>query len=416
MICLMGLQLWEVYGCQHHHFLPISAKGWNCFQNHHANDAEYLPLVVHPTATSRSTKMSLVSIDDGWVNMDMIRSMGGVPERHLNCCLTCKVCNDYCGQSTGGYSRVWLPDKKLIDRYYVAQDWYETEFIMGFVFLSIHDTHTSQPLHPSDHKVLPVITMYPNSVIHNIKNFDVDNTTHFVSVVFAKNHFALLYYDLAGCTVSVFDGLEYDIKTWSQHISHTLWTYGLVSMAKNPTITETNRYYQMDGRQKDGVQDRRKKKLTLEYQSVEEDSSPTCVWTVCNEASYTQQDGFDCGPLACLKLMEINGRVVKGTIETILSGGHDKTVRWVVMDYFENCIERYYDNLKVERRTGSLPEVKAKKNAATKKIEEKSSIAMAVIKDGDVAGVEIGDVAGVEIRDADGGHAKAVIKDNGSLG
>jgi hypothetical protein len=105
-----------------------------------AADAEYLPLVVHPTATSCSTKMSLVSIDDGWVNMDMIRSMGGVPERHLNCCLTCKVCNDYCGQSTGGYSRVWLPDKKLIDRYYVAQDWYETEFIMGFVFLSIHDS------------------------------------------------------------------------------------------------------------------------------------------------------------------------------------------------------------------------------------------------------------------------------------
>ena len=153
----------------------------------------------------------------------------------------------------------------------------------------------------------------------------------------------------------------------------------------------------MDGRQKDGVQDRLKKKLTLEYQSVEEDSSPTCVWTVCNEASYTQQDGFDCGPLACLKLMEINGRVVKGTIETILSGGHDKTVRWVVMEYFENCIERYYDDLKVERRTHSLPEVKAKKNAATKKIEEKSSIAMAVIKDGDVAGVKIGDVAGVEI-------------------
>jgi hypothetical protein len=106
-----------------------------------AADAEYLPLVVHPTATSRSTKMSLVSIDDGWVNMDMIRSMGGVPERHLNCCLTCKVCNDHCGQSTGGYSRGWLPDKKLIDRYYVAQDWYETEFIMGFVFCQFM-THT----------------------------------------------------------------------------------------------------------------------------------------------------------------------------------------------------------------------------------------------------------------------------------
>jgi hypothetical protein len=32
-----------------------------------------------------------------------------------------------------------------------------------------------------------------------------------------KKHFALLYYDLAGCTVSVFDGLDYDVKTWSQH-------------------------------------------------------------------------------------------------------------------------------------------------------------------------------------------------------
>ena len=329
--------------------------------------------------------------------MDMIRSMGGVPEGYLNCCLTCKVCNDYCGLYTGGYSRVWLPDQKLIDRYYVSQDWYETEFIMGFSLLSIHDTHTSQPLHPTDHKVMPVITMYPNSVIHK-KTFDVVNTTHFVSVVFAKQHFAVLYYDLAGRTVSVFDGLDMDVKTWSQHISHTLWTYGLVSMAKNPTSNETKRYYQKDGRQRDGVQDRRIQKLTLEYQSLSgEDSSTTCIWTVCNEASYTQQDGFNCGPLACLKLMEINGRVAKGTIDSIISGGSKKTIRWEVMEYFEECIERYNDDLKVDIRA-----------VTAKKIEEQSSIAKAVIKDGDVDGVEIDDAADV--------HAKAVIEDGDVAG
>jgi hypothetical protein len=325
--------------------------------------------------------------------MDMIRSIGGVPEGYLNCCLTCKVCNDYCGLSTGGYSRVWLPDDKLMDRYYVSQDWYETEFIMGFVLLSIHDTHTSQPLHPTDHKVMPVITMYPNSVIHQ-KTFDVVNTTHFVSVVFAKQHFAVLYYDLAGRTVSVFDGLDMDLKTWSQHISHTLWTYGLVSMAKNPTSNETNWYYQKDGRRScNGVRDKRIQRLTLEYQSIsEKDSSPTCIWTVCNEASYTQQDGFNCGPLACMKLMEINGRVAKGTIDSIISGGSKQTIRWEVMAYFEECIERYNDDLKVDIRA-----------VTAKKIEEQSSIAKAVIKDGDVDGVEIDDAADV--------HAKAVIED-----
>jgi hypothetical protein len=61
------------------------------------------------------------------------------------------------------------------------------------------------------------------------------------------------------------------------------------------------------------------------------------------------------------------------------------------MEYFEHCIEKYNDDLKVDIRT-----------VTAKKIEEQSSIAKAVIKDGDVAGVEIDDAAGV--------HAKAVIE------
>ena len=230
--------------------------------------------------------------------MDKICSSGRVPVRYLNCSLTCKLCNDYCGLHTGVYSRVWLPDDKLIDRYISSQDWYETEFIQGFALLVLHDAHSRQPPHPTDHLVMPVVNMYPNSAIHKVQKFDVVNTTHFVSVVFAKNHFAVLYYDLAGRTVSVFDGLDWDVKNWTQHITHTLMTYGLVSMAKGPTLNEKIRYYQMDGRQSDGVQDRRKKVLTLEYESFQEDSmATTCEWTVSNEASYKQQGGFDCGLL-----------------------------------------------------------------------------------------------------------------------
>ncbi len=44
---------------------------------------------------------------------------------------------------------------------------------------------------------------------------------------FSHSHFAVLYYDLYESTVTVFDGLNMDIRKWEPHIVHTLKVYGI---------------------------------------------------------------------------------------------------------------------------------------------------------------------------------------------
>ena len=69
-------------------------------------------------------------------------------------------------------------------------------------------------------------------------------------------------------------------------------------------------------------------------------------WLVKNEHSYAQGDGVSCGPIACLKLMQIYGFFKVVSIETI---GESARGYWnVVMDYYNDCVSRFDNFLKVE--------------------------------------------------------------------
>jgi hypothetical protein len=75
-------------------------------------------------------------------------------------------------------------------------------------------------------------------------------------------------------------------------------------------------------------------------------------WLVKKEHSYVQGDGVSCGPIACLKLMEIYGFIEVGSIETI--GESQRGYRHVVMDYYNDCVSRFNNVLKVEVRTKKI--------------------------------------------------------------
>jgi hypothetical protein len=84
--------------------------------------------------------------------------------------------------------------------------------------------------------------------------------------------------------------------------------------------------------------------LEIRFDDLKDES-----WHVQNEQSYVQGDGVSCGPIACLKLMEIYGVLPVGSIETI--GESARGYRHVVMDFYNECISRYNDVFKVEIRT-----------------------------------------------------------------
>ena len=74
-----------------------------------------------------------------------------------------------------------------------------------------------------------------------------------------------------------------------------------------------------------------------------------------------QGDGVSCGPIACLKVMEIYCFLPVGSIETI--GESACGYRHVVMDYYNECVSRYDNVLKVPICIQMLQQGKQPKNS-----------------------------------------------------
>ena len=64
-----------------------------------------------------------------------------------------------------------------------------------------HDAHMSAPQFKTKDRVTMVFTLYPNKPITAV--LSCGNATHLVSVVFNNSHYAVLYYEIVGHTVTV---------------------------------------------------------------------------------------------------------------------------------------------------------------------------------------------------------------------
>ena len=218
-----------------------------------------------------------------------------------------------------------------------SQQWYDTQLISGFCTLLNHDAHMKVPPIPprtNDHQIMMVYCPYPDGVIKGVLPV-TNHTTHFVSVVFNNSHFAVLYYDLYARAVSVFDGLNLKITNWQKHIIRTLKEYGLEFLTDDPKCT-----YRVENHK---IEDMGKmKKMFLEI-SFRDDEHP---WIVTNERQYRQKDGYNCGPIAMLKLLEIYGWIKVGAIDAIedTPAGY----RGVAMNFFNMFKDKYSNSLAVE--------------------------------------------------------------------
>ena len=104
-----------------------------------------------------------------------------------------------------------------------STDWYTSDFIAGFAALVQHDAHITTPNYKNSDQVLMVFVPYPNNPVKEMLPYS--DTTHFVPVVWNRQHYAVLYYDIDKKSVTVFDGLNQDIRKWQDHIIHTVKTY-----------------------------------------------------------------------------------------------------------------------------------------------------------------------------------------------
>ena len=98
-----------------------------------------------------------------------------------------------------------------------------------------------------------VFVPYPNNPVKEILPYG--DTMHFASVVWNCQHYAVLYYDIDKQSVTVFEGLNQNIRKWQDHMIHTVKTYGL----KPPFSSATCKFrYDVD------VDERVRKRTKLE--------------------------------------------------------------------------------------------------------------------------------------------------------
>jgi hypothetical protein len=149
--------------------------------------------------------------------------------------------------------------------------------------------------------------------------------------------------------VTVFDGLRFNLQSWLKHIVFTVKQYGLVPLCASYTAFPSEDYFEVvvdTGTRNKQIPKTISKQISI---TVEGQMSP---WIVTHDETYLQSDGHNCGPIACLKLMEIFGAIAPGTIESVGTNPNypDETYRSIVMNYYESRLKLFDSVLKVQLR------------------------------------------------------------------
>jgi hypothetical protein len=227
-------------------------------------------------------------------------------QNYLNCHLDCKCSHCY---------GIVVGNEQYIHKFQATNAWYDYSFIFGFLALFNHVFHNEVPKHKKSNVVVKMVAAQtPKSVVkqHNVTQCE-DGVTHLVTVVYKNSHFAVLLFDFHDRHVMVYDGLNATIKRWTKHVSIVLRKYGLERWDEEPQI-----------------------RVGFDCVGHTVETTP---WTIEKHPVLKQHNGFNCGPIACLKVMEIYCMLPHNSIETIRQSVHGY---WeVVMEFYQKFLKKY---------------------------------------------------------------------------
>lgn len=231
------------------------------------------------------------------------------PTLHCDCCLH-------------GSAMISVGDENYLQDCSSTDRWYESDFISSFGTLACHRAHT---LGEGRCIYTQFITCsYPNEEVDESQCRALNSTTkRIVSAFHGDDHYVVADMDLSTNECIISDGLSFPQRKWKKHIANVLKRCKLIDRDSKVFVDEE--------RSNDSVT-----VLELTTAGVDE------TWTVRLDDTFVrQEDGFNCGPLACLKMLEI--MLDKTTFE----GLDVETYRGFVTDRFSGMVEIHSDELLV---------------------------------------------------------------------
>jgi hypothetical protein len=140
-------------------------------------------------------------------------------------------------------------------------------------------------------------------------------TSKVVSVLHDASHFAVLEIDVVNKKVVIFDGLNRELNTWLHHV-YTAFKRCMLCALDVVPLAELDAVKKQVKRSRD-----QQPKSLVEGMSLILGSD---TWRYTRGQFLTQTDGFNCGPIACAKILELFG----------------------VADYKNLCIEHEFNGLR----------------------------------------------------------------------
>jgi hypothetical protein len=256
-----------------------------------------------PVAPNQS---SMYSLSDAWTRNNLQTSQskfsGTSTSLHnfLQPELHCKQCS-FPQSSTN----IFIGDQAYINKCTNTNVWLDGDFVVGFSTLLYHYSHSSGMLTATD-KFLPqlVHVAHPKQTLaaYHVKPLP-SLVLRLVGILHNNQHYVVLEVLIAESQILIFEGLSRDLLQWTDHIvtvfkkcmllelSFDTSSAVIVPDAAGPPIS---------------MHSRRPKPIANGYSITfpKQPASDSGNWRLERGQFIHQTDGFNCGPIACLKVME----------------------------------------------------------------------------------------------------------------
>jgi hypothetical protein len=217
--------------------------------------------------------------------------------------------------------------------------WWDQEFVTAFTTMAAYYAHTCEGR--DDSIVLPKLVhlITPRNVLDDSACRPINpNVEKIVGIIHNNNHYAVMEIDIANKIACIYDGLGVaPLLTWSQHIINALQMCQLVRVtAITSTVGDQS---QLVWR----ARTRNKSPQVLGYSIMLDHEE----WRLERGGFVAQTDGYNCGPIACLKILEMYSLVSVLDIEVAYSLNG---LRRLAMDKWRLFIDYCNNDLVVRRR------------------------------------------------------------------
>ena len=245
----------------------------------------------HPPSMTKVQKPTL-TVADAW-DLGVTHSNGTEDFKFVNAGLHCDTCGYYQVPP-----HILIGDSAYVNRMKFGEHYFGFDFILSFVYLVAHVSHLEPP--KAQNPFLQVIT-YENQQLVKDDVVTVPNRHNtIVGVFYTSLHYAIAEVEIKSRTITIYDGLFYDLPNWYKNVVQLLKRCNLIDFETDggDLIPDPMSKLIIPGH-------RRGKDVVNGFDLVINSEK----WRLIRGNFIVQSDGFNCGPIACLKVMELFSRL-----------------------------------------------------------------------------------------------------------